>query len=97
MKEDKYRYIEIGDDAIVDENFLVHRLGLSRSFINKHSREMGVFRRSPRYFFLRNVIAYMRQIAEENQRKVMQKNIAKNVRKYEVTKMFEEIKNKKRK
>lgn len=94
----EYKYIEIDNDVIVDENFLIQRLGLSKSFINKHSREMGVFRRSPRYFFLRNVIAYMRQIAEENQRKVMQKNIAKNVRKYEVTKMFEEIKkNKKRK
>lgn len=90
----EYRYIEINGDAIVDESFLLNHLGLSKSFINKHSKEMGVFKRSPRLYFLSNVLNFLKQRAEENQRAVVQREISKSVRKFEVNRMFEEIKNK---
>lgn len=90
----EYRYIEINGDAIVDESFLLNHLGLSKSFINKHSKEMGVFKRSPRLYFLSNVLNFLKQRAEENQRAVVQREISKSVRKFEVNKMFEEIKSK---
>ena len=89
-----YKEVELSRDAIVDEKYLKEHLGLSQSFINKHSRQMGVFKRKPRMFFLQNVLEFLHNRAKESQRKVYMGQLAQTARKYEVNQMFKEIQSK---
>ena len=89
-----YKEIDLSKDVIVDENYLREQLGLSQSFINKHSRQMGVFKRKPRMFFLQNVLDFLYSRAKESQRKVLNEQISQAARRYEVNKMFKEIQTK---
>jgi len=81
-------------DAIVDEKYLIENLKLSPSFIAKHSRQMGVFRRKPRMFFLQNVLEFLYNRAKESQRKVLGEQTARLAKQYEVNRMFKEIQSK---
>jgi len=89
-----YKEIELSKDVIVDENYLREQLGLSQSFINKHSRQMGVFKRKPRMFFLQNVLDFLYSRARESQRKVLNEQVSQAARQYEVNRMFKEIQSK---
>ena len=89
-----YKEVELARDAIVDEKYLREHLGLSQNFINKHSRQMGVFKRKPRMFFLQNVLEFLHNRAKESQRKVYKEQLAQSARKYEVNQMFKEIQSK---
>lgn len=89
-----YKEVELARDAIVDEKYLREHLGLSQNFINKHSRQMGVFKRKPRMFFLQNVLEFLHNRAKESQRKVYKEQLAQSARRYEVNKMFKEIQSK---
>ena len=89
-----YKEVELSRDAIVDEKYLREHLGLSESFINKHSRQMGVFKRKPRMFFLQNVLEFLHNRAKESQRKVLKEQLTEAARQYEVNRMFQEIQSK---
>lgn len=87
-----YRELNFSSDAIVDEEFLEKELGLSKSFINKYSRRMGVIKRNPRLYFLKNVLEFLEERARQSRRKVLMEQAQAQARKYEINKMFEEIK-----
>ncbi|NPV51802.1 MAG: hypothetical protein HPY60_11500 [Candidatus Methanofastidiosum sp.] len=89
-----YKEIELSKDVIVDEKYLREHLGLSQSFINKYSRQMGVFKRKPRMFFLQNVLEFLHSRAKESQRKVLREQLIQSAKKYEINKMLEEIQRK---
>ncbi|GAB5047577.1 hypothetical protein [Thermodesulfovibrio sp. TK110] len=86
--------ISVDDVKIVSEEYLMSKLGLSRSYINKHARAMGVIKRKPRMFFLHEVINFLHEQAERSKMKAMQKEVSKNVRQMQIKKMFEEVQKK---
>lgn len=54
---------------IVDDNFLIQNLNLTKSFINQHARSMGAFSK-PRKFFLKYVINHLEDLAMKSIKKV---------------------------
>lgn len=59
---------------IVDDNFLIQNLNLTKSFINQHARAMGAFSK-PRKFFLKYVMSHLDDLALKSIKKVGDKSI----------------------
>lgn len=65
---------------IVDDNFLIQNLNLTKSFINQHARAMGAFSK-PRKFFLKYVINHLDDLAMKSISKVGDKRIERSYQK----------------
>ncbi len=66
---------------IVDDNFLIQNLNLTRSFINQHARAMGAFSK-PRKFFLKYVMNHLDDLAMKSIRKVGDRRIERSYQKH---------------
>ena len=81
----------LADDPgmIVDDNFLIQNLNLTKSFINKHARAMGAFSK-PRKFFLKYVMNHLEGLAMNSIRKVDDKRIEQSYKKRVVDQIVNE-------
>ncbi len=81
----------LADDPsmIVDDNFLIQNLNLTKSFINQHARAMGAFSK-PRKFFLKYVINHLEDLAMNSIKKVDDKRIHKSYKKHMVDQVVNE-------
>jgi hypothetical protein len=76
--------------GIINDQYLVEELGLTKSFIDRNSRSMGSFSR-PRKFFLENVMGYLNRLAARSMEKVNSKTSRQNVVKHEVNRLFQDV------
>jgi hypothetical protein len=81
----------LADDPcmIVDDNFLIQNLNLTKSFINQHARAMGAFSK-PRKFFLKYVIDHLEDLAMKSIKKVGDKRIEQSYKKRMVDQVVNE-------
>ena len=81
----------LADDSckIVDDNFLIQNLNLTKSFINQHARAMGSFSK-PRKFFLKYVIYHLEDLAMKSIRKVDDKRTEQSCKKRMVDRVVKE-------
>jgi hypothetical protein len=81
----------LADDPsmIVDDNFLIQNLSLTKSFINQHARAMGSFSK-PRKFFLKYVIDHLEDLAMKSIKKVGDKRIEQSCKKRMVDQVVNE-------
>jgi hypothetical protein len=70
----------LADDPgmIVDDNFLIQNLNLTKSFINQHARAMGSFSK-PRRFFLKYVLSHLDELALRSIKKTDKKRIDRSL------------------
>lgn len=74
---------------IVDDNFLIQNLNLTKSFINQHARAMGAFSK-PRKFFLKYVMNHLEDLAIKSIKKVDDKRIDQSCQKRMVEQVVNE-------
>ena len=74
---------------IVDDNFLIQNLNLTKSFINQHARAMGAFSK-PRKFFLKYVMNHLEDLALKSIKKVGDKSIEQSYKKRMVDQVVNE-------
>jgi hypothetical protein len=74
---------------IVDDNFLIQNLNLTRSFINQHARAMGAFSK-PRKFFLKYVMNHLEDLAIKSIKKVDDKCVDQSFKKRMVDQVVNE-------
>jgi hypothetical protein len=74
---------------IVDDNFLIQNLNLTRSFINQHARAMGAFSK-PRKFFLKYVMNHLDDLAMKSIRKVGDRRIERSYQKHMIDQVVNE-------
>lgn len=78
------------EKLIVDDNYLIEKLKISPSFINRHAPMMGSFS-SPRRYILANVMSHLENLAEAKIRKVSDKRRKAEAERRVVTKIAEEV------
>ncbi len=74
---------------IVDDNFLIQNLNLTKSFINQHARSMGAFSK-PRKFFLTYVMNHLNDLAMKSIKKVGDRRIEQSCQKRMVAQVVNE-------
>ena len=80
----------IENDIRVDDSYLMTVLRLPKGFIVHHARAMGN-RTRPRSYFLDTVIAYLRQLESEAQRKRQFRAVRRSINKQEIIADIERV------
>ena len=80
----------IDNDIRVDDHYLMTVLRLPKGFIAHHARAMGN-RTRPRSYFLDTVIAYLRQLESEAQRKRQLSAVRRSINKQEIIADIERV------
>ena len=75
---------------IVNDEYLMNHLNLTKSFIDRNAKAMGSFGR-PRKFFLQYVLNYLQGLALRSMDKVNSKAVRQNAVKHQVNKLFETV------
>jgi hypothetical protein len=75
---------------IVNDEYLMTDLNLTKSFIDRNAKAMGSFGR-PRKFFLQYVMKYLNGLALRSMDKVNSKAVRQNAVKHQVNKLFETV------
>lgn len=75
---------------IVNDEYLMTHLNLTKSFINRNAKAMGSFGR-PRKFFLQYVMNYLNGLAVRSMDKVNSKAVRQTAMKHQVNKLFETV------
>ncbi|RJQ44547.1 MAG: hypothetical protein C4538_09955 [Nitrospiraceae bacterium] len=89
MKSSVANALQEDPSMIVDDNFLIQNLNLSKSFINQHARAMGAFSK-PRKFFLKYVMNHLDDLAMNSISKVGDRRMERSYQKRMVDQVVDE-------